>query len=94
MYAKNKEGKIATKFLIRLRLYDHDYSERHNVKLEKEFVKKKVQEYKRPKEKKLQKWVLKQIIINGDYYHDYYEAYDAIEQELEEYSKKMFNKGD
>lgn len=93
IYAKNDDDIIATKFLIRLRLSDHDYTQRHSAELEKAFVSKKAQEFKRPLEKKLQKWRIKEIVVNNETYHSYDEAEDAIDEELEEYSKKMFNKG-
>jgi hypothetical protein len=86
-YAKSREGTFAAKFMIRLRLSNHEYLERHNAELEKD-----AQGYKYPKEKKLQKWKLKQITINGKRYQDYYDAEDAIEQESEEFRKKMLDK--
>ncbi len=93
IYAKNENGEIATKFLIRLRLSDHEYTQRHSTELEKAFVDKKAQELKRPREKKLQKWRIREIIVNDETYHSYDEAEDAIDEELEAYSKKMYNKG-
>lgn len=93
MYAKNENGDIATKFIIRLRLSDHEYSDRHNPNLEKQYVDKKVQEYKRPQDKRIQKWKLRNIIVNGATFSSYLDAEDAIETEMEEYSKKMYNKG-
>ena len=41
LYAKNKNDDISTKFLIRLRLSDHEYSKRHNARKEREFVERK-----------------------------------------------------
>lgn len=93
LYAKNKNDGISTKFLIRLRLSDHEYSKRHNARKEREFVERKAQEYKRPKEKLYQEWKIKQIIVNNKKYFSYDDAEDAIYDELEEYSKKIFNKG-
>lgn len=44
------------------------------------------------KEKLYQEWKIKQIIVNNKKYFSYDAAEDAIYDELEEYSKKMFNK--
>lgn len=93
LYAKDKSGSIATKFIIRLRLSDHEYTERHNVDLEKKYVEKRAQELKQPKTKKYQKWKIKKIVVNSSTYPDYDTAEDAICEELEEYSKRMFRKG-
>lgn len=94
IYAKNHDGDTATKFTIRLRLSDHEYSSRHDVGKEKIFVEKKVQEYKRPKEKAYQLWKIKQIVVNNKKYSSYDDAEDAIYDELERLSKNLFNKGD
>ncbi len=53
----------------------------------------KAQTYKRPPEKKFQRWQIKNIVVNNNSYQDYDEALDAIYDELETYSKKMYNKG-
>lgn len=93
MYAKNVDGDVVTKYIIRLRLSDHDYVERHNPTLEKQYVDKRVQDYKRPQNKKWQKWKLKSIVVNGKYFSSYDEAEDVIEAEMELYSKQIYNKG-
>lgn len=93
LYAKNKDGDVATKFIIRLRLSDHDYPARHRERDEKAYVEKKAQTYKRSPEKKFQQWQIKGIVVNNEKYQDYDEALDAIYDELESYSKKMYNKG-
>ncbi|MCM1226177.1 MAG: hypothetical protein NC320_01970 [Clostridium sp.] len=93
LYAKNNDGDVATKFIIRLRLSDHEYPARHRVQDEKAYVEKKAQTYKRPAEKKFQEWKIKNITVNGKKYSSYDEAEDAIYDELEAYSKKMYNKG-
>ena len=93
LYAKNLNDNISTKFLIRLHLLDREYSKRHNARKERGFVERKAQEYKRPKEKLYQEWKIKQIIVNNKKYFSYDDAEDAIYDELEEYSKKIFNKG-
>ena len=93
LYAKNKDGDVATKFIIRLRLSDHDYLVRHRERDEKTYVEKKAQTYKRPAEKKFQQWQIKSIVVNNEKYQDYDDAVDAIYNELESYSKKMYNNG-
>lgn len=93
LYAKNKEGDVATKFIIRLRLSDHDYPARHRERDEKAYVERQAQTYKRPSDKKFQQWQIKGIVVNNEKYQDYDEALDAIYDELETYSKKMYNKG-
>lgn len=93
LYAKNKDGDVATKFIIRLRLSDHDYPAHHKENDEKAYVERQAQTYKRPAGKKFQRWQIKNIVVNNTSYQDYDEALDAIYDELETYSKKMYNKG-
>lgn len=92
LFAKNRDD-VATKFLIRLRLSDHEYPDYHDCSKEKRFVEQKAQEYKMPKEKAYQEWKIKHIIVNNKKYYSYDDAEDMIYDELERYSKQMYNKG-
>lgn len=93
IYGKDANGNIATKFLVRLRISDHRYSERHSGKAERTYVDKKAQEYKQPASKKYQKWKLKNIIVNGQEYSTYWDAENAIDDEMEKLSNELNNKG-
>lgn len=93
MFAKNPDGDIATKFVIRLRLSDHEYTERHSTAAERKYVENHVQEMKQPKSKKYQKWRLENIVVNNETFSSYFEAEDAIENEIELLGKQMYNKG-
>lgn len=93
LYGKNKDGDIATKFLVRLRVSDHEYSEHHIKHSENQYVDYKAQELKRPQNKKVQKWKLREIIINGEHYSSYFEAEDEVEAEMEKLSDYLNNQG-
>lgn len=93
LYGKDANGNVATKFLVRLRISDHEYSEYHNKKSEHNYVRGKAQELKRPLSKREQDWKIKNIIINGRKYNSYEEAEDAIYEEMDRLSKELNNKG-
>ena len=93
MYGKDADGNVATKILVRLRISDHEYAERHNRKAEHDYVKNRAQELKRPSSKREQDWKIKNIIINGEKYSTYEEAEDAIYDKMDRLSKELKNKG-
>ena len=92
IYAKDSDGNIATKFLVRLRVSDHEYSEGHSKKAEHNYVERKAQEFKRPASKKRQDWKIKNIVINNDKYYSYEEAEDAIYEKMDKLSRELNNK--
>ena len=87
--AKNKDGDIAARYIIRLRISDHDHPTRHREQDEKKYVEKQAQSYKKPADKKFQNWRIKSIIVNNEKFQSYDEVLDAIYEELESYSKRM-----
>lgn len=93
IYGKDADGNIATKFIVRMRISDHEYPERHNKKAERAFVKEKAQEFKRPKNKRYQEWKIKNITINGEMYSSYEEAEDAIYEKMDRLSRELNSKG-
>lgn len=96
IYGKREDGTVATKILCRLRLSDHDYSSNHNKTDEKAWVNEQAQsdKLKRPKSKRKQNWILKNIVVNDTTYDSYDDALDSIEADLEALSKRLVNKGD
>lgn len=93
LYGKDAEGNVATKFLVRLRISDHEYSERHSKKAERKYVGSKAQELKQPASKSSQDWKIRNITINGDKYSSYEEAEDAIYEKMDRLSAELNNKG-
>lgn len=89
LYAKNAKGEITTKFIVRLRVSDHVYPEYHSTEAEKTFVENRVQEFKRPNNKKYQRWKIYNIIVNGDKYENYDDALDDIEDKMAKLSRKL-----
>lgn len=87
LYAKNKDDKVATKVLIRLRLSDHELPDTHDEQAENEYIGREAEKYKRPKDKLRQRWKLKNIVVNNDTYSSYDDAEDAIDEYLEELSR-------
>lgn len=95
VYGKKSDGTIGTKVVCRLRISDHEYSEWHDEAAEKKYVNDRAQsdDIKRPKEKTTyQQWRIKSIVVDGNKYTDYDDAIDKIEEELEEYAKRISNK--
>lgn len=93
IYGKSVDGDVTTKIIVRLRVSDHDYSERHSKKAEHIYVDKKAQELKRPSSKQHQRWKIRNITINEETYSSYEEAEDAIYEELEKLNNKLNNDG-
>lgn len=94
LYGKNKEGKVATKFLVRLRVSDHEYSERHVKHSENHYVDYQAQDLKRPQTKKVQKRKLYSVIVNHETYGSYDDALDDMYDKMELLSDQLNNKGD
>lgn len=92
LFAKRADGTVATKVICRLRISDHEYEDYHDPKKEHEYVEQESQKYKTPKDKPFQKWKVKSIIVNGDFYDSYDDALDSIDTQLEEYSRKLAKK--
>lgn len=92
MYAKDKDGNLATKFIIRLRLSDHDYGPEHDTKKEHEHITKRSQELKKPSSKKTQRWKFRNIIVNDKTCFSYIDAEDEIESRMESLQKHLLKK--
>lgn len=92
MYARDENGELATKFIIRLRLSDHNYENRHNTQAEHRYVNQRVQTLKQPNSKKIQRWKLENIVVNQESFLSYFDAEDAIESKMQLLQKNLLNK--
>ena len=93
LYGKDEDGNVATKFIVRLRISDHEYAKHHNSRAEQKYVDNKAQDLKRAAMKKHQNWILKNIVVNGRNYFDYEDAEFDIFEKMDRLSDKLNREG-
>lgn len=90
LYKKSESNEEDIKCIVFVRVSDHDYQEKtredkkKTEKHRKKYFTDEAERMKQPKDKKRQRWKIRNVVVNNEKYSNDYEALDAVDRMLEE----------